>query len=74
VDGKIRQKIKIWLWLIWHNSIATKDNMFKGDWRGDTKCRFYEEEEDIHHLFFTCPAARLVLQIVLAISLSTSIG
>jgi hypothetical protein len=27
--AKIPLKIKIWLWLIWHNAIATKDNMKK---------------------------------------------
>lgn len=27
--AKIPLKIKIWLWLIWHNAIATKDNMLK---------------------------------------------
>jgi hypothetical protein len=43
--------------LIWHNSIATKDNLFRG-WRGDTKCRFYDEEEEVHHLFFSCSPAK----------------
>jgi hypothetical protein len=27
--ARIPLKIKIWLWLIWHNAIATKDNMKK---------------------------------------------
>jgi hypothetical protein len=37
------------LWLIWYNSIATKDNsMCKRGWRGDTKCRLCDEEEDIN--------------------------
>jgi hypothetical protein len=27
--AKIPLKIKIWLWLIWHNAIATKDNIKK---------------------------------------------
>jgi hypothetical protein len=27
--AKIPLKIKIWLWLIWHNAIATKDNMLR---------------------------------------------
>jgi Zn finger protein HypA/HybF involved in hydrogenase expression len=51
-------KIKIWLWLIWHNSIATNDNMYKRGSRGDIKCSFCDEGENIHHLFFLCPAAK----------------
>jgi hypothetical protein len=27
--SKIPLKIKLWLWLIWHDAIATKDNLLK---------------------------------------------
>jgi hypothetical protein len=30
--AQIPLKIEIWLWLIWHNDIATKDNMKKRKW------------------------------------------
>jgi hypothetical protein len=33
-------------------------------WIGDTKCRFYDEEEDIHHLFFLCPKAKYMWSVV----------
>jgi hypothetical protein len=62
--AKVTPKIKIWLWLIWHNSIATKDNMVKRGWVGDTKCRFCDEEESIHHPFFLCPAAKYMWSMV----------
>jgi len=62
-------KIKIWLWLIWHNFIATKDNMLKRGWQGDPKCRFCEELETIHHLFFNFPAAVYMWSVI-----STSLG
>jgi hypothetical protein len=29
LKAKLPLKFKIWLWLIWHNAIATKDNMEK---------------------------------------------
>jgi hypothetical protein len=57
-NAKILPKIFFWLWLIWHNSIATKDNMTKRGWIGDTKCRFCKDKENIHHLFFLCPAVK----------------
>ena len=50
--------------MIWHNAIATKDNMKKRGWLGDYKCRFCEEFETIHHLFFECVAAKYMWSIV----------
>jgi hypothetical protein len=55
--AKFPLKIKIWLWLIWHNAIATKDNMKKRGWVGNYLCQFYHNEETIKHMFFACPAA-----------------
>jgi hypothetical protein len=45
-------KIKVWLWLIWHNAIATKDIMSERGWVGNSKCQFCDQNESIHHLFF----------------------
>lgn len=61
--AKIPPKIKFWLWLILHNSIATKD-MYRRGWRGDIKCRFCDENETINHLFFACPAAKYMWSVV----------
>jgi hypothetical protein len=51
---KISLKIKVWLWLIWHNAIATKDNLLKRNWTGDPLSQFYSTHEIILHLFFSC--------------------
>jgi hypothetical protein len=58
--SKIPLKIKIWLWLIWHNAIATKDNLLKRNWSGNPSCQFCNEQETISHLFFGCSAAKFV--------------
>lgn len=63
-NAKIPSKLKICLWLIWHNTIATIDNMSKRKWQGDTKCRFCEEQESIHHLFFGSSAAKYLWGVV----------
>jgi hypothetical protein len=55
--SKIPLKIKIWLWLIWHNAIATKDNLLKRNWNGNASCH---QNEIISHLFFECAAAKYV--------------
>jgi hypothetical protein len=52
--SKLPLKIKIWLWLIWHNVIATKDNMKKRKCVDSYVCRFCPSDETIIHLFFTC--------------------
>lgn len=62
--AKIPLKIRILLWLIWHNAIATKDNMRRRNWEGDTTCRFCHEQKTIHHLFFNCAAARYTWSVV----------
>jgi hypothetical protein len=58
--SKIPLKIKVWLWLIWHNAIATKDNLLKRNWSGDSICQFCNEQETTNHLFFGCSAAKFV--------------
>lgn len=55
--AKLPLKIKIWLWLIWHNAIATKDNMKRRKWVASYVCRFCPVDESINRLFFSCPAA-----------------
>jgi hypothetical protein len=58
--SKIPLKIKIWLWMIWHNAIATKDNLLKRNWHGNASCQFCNCPESISHIFFSCPAAKFV--------------
>jgi hypothetical protein len=58
--AKILLKIKIWLWMIWHNAIPTKDTMTERGWLGNSKCQFCDQNETIHRLFFSCPAAKFV--------------
>jgi hypothetical protein len=58
--AKISLKIKVWLWLIWHNAIATKDTMGERGWTGSPFCQFCRQKETMLHLFFSCPAAKYV--------------
>jgi hypothetical protein len=58
--SNIPLKIKIWLWLIWHNAIATKDNFLKRNWAGSASCQFGHKNETISHLFFDCAAPKFV--------------
>jgi hypothetical protein len=62
--SKIPLKIQFWLWLIWHNAIAIKDNLLKRRWIVSACCQFFHESESISHLFFDCVAAKYVWSIV----------
>lgn len=62
--AKIPLKIKIWMWLIEHNAILTKDNLSRRNWVGDSKCAFCNGDETILHLFFGCDMAKYVWSLV----------
>ena len=61
---KVPLKIKIFMWFLYRREILTKDNLAKRNWNGCNKCCFCDQEETIHHLFITCPLARMVWRIV----------
>ena len=52
------------MWFFFNKVILTKDNLAKRNWNGCKKCMFYDSEESIDHLFFTCPFAHLLWTVV----------
>jgi hypothetical protein len=52
------------MWFLYNKIILTKDNLAKRRWNGSKKCCFCEEEETIHHLFLSCPFAKLIWRVV----------
>jgi len=65
--AKLPLKIKIWLWLIEHNAILTKDNLAKKNWSGDIHCLFCNEVETIDHLFFVCVSSKYTWSLVASV-------
>lgn len=57
---KVPLKIKIFLWLMFKNSILTKDKLTKRGWVGDEKCRFCEAKESVDHFFIHRSLAKYV--------------
>ena len=54
----IMPKWKIFLWKLWHNSIATKDNLFRRGLGDNDICPIcLYEVESLNHLFQMCPLA-----------------
>lgn len=62
---KVPLKVRIFIWLVIKNKILTKDNLYKKGWRkGDIKCQFCDNIETVQHLFFECPLAKFLWNIV----------
>ena len=62
--AKIPHRIKVFLWLLENKVTLTKDNLLKRNWQGDPSCYFCSAEEDIDHLFFLCPIAKVTWGLV----------
>jgi hypothetical protein len=45
----------MWLWLIWDNAFATKENIVRRKWVGNTKFQFFNEEETVSSLIARTP-------------------
>lgn len=58
--SKVPPKIKIFMWFLENNRLLTKDNLIRRKWSGDPSCCFCPHAENIEHLFFTCPIARVI--------------
>jgi hypothetical protein len=62
--AKIPLKIKIFMWMVAQKAILTKDNMIIRKWQGDLGCYFCGDDENIDHLLFHCPVAKVVRGII----------
>jgi len=62
--AKLPYKIKIFLWLLEKGVILTKDNLIKRKWVGDPSCYFCSDNENINHLLFCCPVAKVIWGII----------
>ena len=57
-------KIHVFLWLVSHNKIMTRDNLRKRRIIKPSDCVFCSEDETIHHLLFDCVVAMFVWVII----------
>jgi hypothetical protein len=61
---RVPLKIKVFLWLVYRESILTKDNLVKRNWHGNGKCCFCNDHETVQHLFFDCALAKFIWRII----------
>ena len=57
---KVPLRVKVFMWFVHKQVILTKDNLVKRNWTGSTRCSFCDRDENIKHLFFDCPLAKVL--------------
>jgi hypothetical protein len=59
-NSKIPLKVKIFLWMAWHDRIQTTQQLKTRNWDKADVCKFCDKEELDNHLLFQCPIARIL--------------
>lgn len=52
------------MWFLDRKVLLIKENLAKRNWEGSLKCCFCDSDETVHHLFISCPLARIVRRII----------
>jgi hypothetical protein len=53
-------RVHVFLWLMYHNKLLTRDNLCKRQEINDKTCLLCSEDESVHHLFFSCDIVKLL--------------
>ena len=61
---KIPLRVRTFLWLVLKKSILTRDVLLHRGGECESKCLFCGMDESISHLFFLCPLARYIWNVV----------
>jgi hypothetical protein len=61
-------RVKVFIWLVFRNSILTRDNLLKRGWEGSEKCCFFCEKQTVDHMLLNCPVARYTWSVVACMS------
>jgi hypothetical protein len=58
--AKLPLKIKIFLWMLWHNRVQTGDQLKIRKGKGSERCKYCGKLETRDHLFFNCHIAQVI--------------
>jgi Zn finger protein HypA/HybF involved in hydrogenase expression len=53
-------KIKIFLWMLWHDRVLTGEQLKIRKGKGSEKCKYCGKIETRNHLFFNCNIAQIL--------------
>jgi hypothetical protein len=57
---KLPLKIKIFLWMMWHDRVQTGEQLKRRKGKGSEFCKYCGKLETLDHLFFNCPISQLL--------------
>ena len=57
--SKVPMKIKVFLWQLFNNKLQAAKVLKKRGWKVSEKCCLYGKQENIDHIFITCPITSL---------------
>jgi hypothetical protein len=60
-------RVHIFLWLLSHNKLMTRDNLLKRNLNKPVCCVFCSENESIDHLFFQCIVAKQIWKFITSV-------
>jgi hypothetical protein len=63
-NARISLKVRNFLWLMFQGRIQTTDNLSRKAWKGEVRCKFCLQEENIDHLIFTYPLLAFVWSVI----------
>lgn len=58
--SKLPQKLKVFMWLVFQDTLQRGVNLKKRRWKGDEKCYLCRVVETMDHIFFECHVARVI--------------
>jgi hypothetical protein len=58
--SRLPLKIKIFLWMLWHDRVLTREQMKIRKWKGSEKCKYCGKLETRNHLFFNCVITQVI--------------
>jgi hypothetical protein len=61
---KIPLKIKVFVWLLYRDSILPKDNLAKRNWHENEMCCFCNIYEIVQYLFFDCALTKFIWRVI----------
>jgi hypothetical protein len=63
-NARIPLKVRNFSWLVFQGRIQTTDNLSRKAWRGEVRCKFCIQVENVDHLIFTCPLSAFVWSVI----------
>lgn len=59
-NSRLPLKIKIFLWMLWHNRVQTEEQLKIRKGKGSERCKYCGKLDSRNHLLFNCAIAQVI--------------